>query len=99
MLRINWRVFTNPSLDKNSGAGDGKPAGFVVPVSFISDHIETLHEIDVEYKELALKSGIDQFERTPSLNDCPVFLDALADITAGYLRRNPCSHYHQLRIK
>jgi ferrochelatase len=58
----------------------------VVPVAFTSDHIETLHEIDIEYKELAKESGIQRFERAPALNDNPLFLDTLADIAAGHLR-------------
>lgn len=58
----------------------------VVPVAFTSDHIETLHEIDIEYKELAEQSGIRRFERAPALNDNPLFLDALADLVARQLR-------------
>lgn len=58
----------------------------VAPVAFTSDHIETLHEVDIEYKELAEQSGIRRFERAPALNDEPLFLDALADLVAGHLR-------------
>jgi ferrochelatase len=50
----------------------------VIPVSFVSDHIETLQEIDIVYKTLAIKSGIREFRRTPSLNLHPKFVDALA---------------------
>ncbi len=57
----------------------------VVPLGFTSDHIETLHEIDIEYKELAERCGIRYFRRAPSLNDAPPFLDALADIVARHL--------------
>jgi ferrochelatase len=57
----------------------------VVPIAFTSDHIETLHEIDIEYKELAEKSGIGRFERAPALNDDRLFLNALADIVASHL--------------
>jgi protoporphyrin/coproporphyrin ferrochelatase len=58
----------------------------VVPVAFVSDHIETLHEIDIEYTELAEKCGIERFERAPALNDSPLFMDALADLAAVHLR-------------
>ncbi len=58
----------------------------VVPIAFTSDHIETLHEIDIEYKELAEQSGIRRFERAPALNNDPLFLDALAKLVAGHLR-------------
>lgn len=59
----------------------------VAPVAFTSDHIETLHEIDIEYKELAEQSGIRRFERAPALNDEPLFLDALADLVDVHLRK------------
>ncbi|KAJ0015209.1 hypothetical protein Pint_21450 [Pistacia integerrima] len=40
----------------------------VIPVSFLSEHIETLEEIDMEYRELALESGIQNWRRIPALN-------------------------------
>lgn len=52
----------------------------VVPISFVSDHIETLYEIDIMYKELALASGIEVFERSPALNSSKTFIEALAGI-------------------
>ncbi|KAM7260427.1 hypothetical protein ACFE04_016168 [Oxalis oulophora] len=50
-----------------------------VPISFVSEHIETLEEIDVEYKELALKSGIENWGRVPALGCEPTFISDLAD--------------------
>lgn len=50
-----------------------------VPISFVSEHIETLEEIDVEYKELALKSGIEKWGRVPALGCEPTFISDLAD--------------------
>jgi len=50
-----------------------------VPVSFVSEHIETLEEMDVEYRELAEASGIDQWRRVPALNTHPRFIADLAD--------------------
>ena len=52
----------------------------VVPISFVSDHIETLSEIDREVREEAAHAGIRQFEMTPGLNDAPMFISALADL-------------------
>jgi protoporphyrin/coproporphyrin ferrochelatase len=45
----------------------------VLPISFVSDHIETLHEIDIELREAALSSGVKRFVRTESFNDDPKF--------------------------
>ncbi|XP_006580371.1 ferrochelatase-2, chloroplastic-like isoform X2 [Glycine soja] len=50
-----------------------------VPISFVSEHIETLEEIDVEYKELALNSGIEKWGRVPALGTEPTFISDLAD--------------------
>lgn len=50
-----------------------------VPVSFVSEHIETLEEIDMEYRELALDSGIKNWARVPALGLTPSFITDLAD--------------------
>ncbi len=52
----------------------------VIPVSFVSDHIETLHELDIRLKETAREAGIAAFLRVPALNDSPAFIRALRDI-------------------
>jgi len=51
----------------------------IVPISFVSDHIETLYEIDILYMGLASKLGINM-QRTESLNTSPGFIHALADL-------------------
>ena len=52
----------------------------VVPISFVSEHIETLQEIDIEYREVAEHSGIHNFRRVPALNTHPLFIEALAEL-------------------
>ncbi|HZU44355.1 MAG TPA: ferrochelatase, partial [Terriglobales bacterium] len=52
----------------------------VVPISFVSDHVETLGEIDHEAREQAEQLGITQFEMSAGLNDSPKFIAALADV-------------------
>jgi ferrochelatase len=52
----------------------------IVPISFVSDHVETLGEIDHEAREEALALGITQFEMTAGLNDSPKFIAALANL-------------------
>ncbi len=52
----------------------------VIPISFVSEHIETLEEIDMEYRHLAEESGIKNFYRVPALNTHPVFVEDLADM-------------------
>ncbi|KAE8665271.1 Ferrochelatase-2 [Hibiscus syriacus] len=50
-----------------------------VPISFVSEHIETLEEIDMEYKHLALESGIKNWGRVPALGCTSSFITDLAD--------------------
>jgi ferrochelatase len=52
----------------------------IVPVSFVSDHVETLGEIDHEAREEAAELGFRQFEMTGGLNDSPRFISALAGL-------------------
>ena len=57
----------------------------VVPISFVSDHVETLGEIDHEAREEAERLGIRKFEMTSGLNDSPTFIAALADLVGTAL--------------
>lgn len=57
----------------------------VVPISFVSEHIETLEEIDLEYRELAEESGITNWRRSPALNTDATFINDMADMVAEAL--------------
>jgi ferrochelatase len=63
----------------------------VVPVSFVSEHIETLQEIDIEYREIAEEAGISNFQRVPALNDHPKFIQSLADLVIQSLDSSRCT--------
>ncbi|AMW29414.1 MULTISPECIES: ferrochelatase [Arthrospira] len=67
----------------------------VVPISFVSEHIETLQEIDMEYRELAEESGIKNFYRVPALNTHPVFINDLADMVVEALE-SPSVHFSEV---
>jgi protoporphyrin/coproporphyrin ferrochelatase len=93
---VRWLGPSTETVIRQLGQ-QGQRSVVVVPVAFVSDHIETLHEIDLEYKELAEKSGIHRFERAPALNDAPIFLDALANIAADHLKNGEaCSSQYRL---
>ena len=64
-------------------AADHRKHVVVVPISFVSDHVETLHEIDIEHRRQARELGIEDFRMVPGLNDSPRFIAALA----GLVRR------------
>ncbi|HXF95011.1 MAG TPA: ferrochelatase, partial [Gemmatimonadales bacterium] len=60
-------------------AGAGAKDFLIVPIGFVCDHVEILYDIDVEYRQLADRLGV-RLERTASLNDDPLLIEALADI-------------------
>ncbi|MGC2731394.1 MAG: ferrochelatase, partial [Candidatus Sulfotelmatobacter sp.] len=57
----------------------------IVPVAFVSDHVETLGEIDHEAREQARRLGITQFEMSAGLNDSRRFISALAQLVTDAL--------------
>ncbi len=61
-------------------AAEGRKHVLVVPISFVSDHVETLHEIDIEHREQARGLGIEDFRMVPGLNDSPAFIRALGGL-------------------
>lgn len=52
----------------------------IVPISFVSDHVETLFELDIEYRHVAVKVGIENYIVMKGLNDSALFVKALAGI-------------------
>src|SRR5205814_8942772 len=72
-------------------AGQGQRAFLIVPIGFVCDHVEVLYDIDVVYRELARRLGV-QLERTASLNDDTLLVSALAEIarTAAAARAWTC---------
>jgi protoporphyrin/coproporphyrin ferrochelatase len=59
---------------------EGVKEMLVVPISFVTEHIETLHEINIEAREDAKKFGIEVFRMMPAVGDSPLFIAALKDI-------------------
>ena len=76
---VKWLEPSTEEMIKRLAAGGCKEL-LMVPLSFVSDHIETLYEIDIQYGEEARELGIANFRRSPSLNSAPVFIDCLADL-------------------
>jgi ferrochelatase len=57
----------------------------VVPIAFVTEHIETLSEINIEARHLASKAGVEQYEMVDALIDEPSYIDCLADVTMSAL--------------
>ena len=70
-------------------AAHDKAAVLVVPVAFVSEHSETLVELDVEYRELAEEHGVPGYFRVPAQNSDAGFVRALARLVEGALERGP----------
>jgi ferrochelatase len=61
-------------------AHEGVKEMLVVPISFVTEHIETLHEINIEARLEATKLGIERFRMMPAVGDSPLFIAALKDL-------------------
>ncbi|MGH9776135.1 MAG: ferrochelatase [Candidatus Acidiferrales bacterium] len=91
--RVGPQKWLEPSLVKTIEdlGRKGEKRVLVIPVSFVTEHIETLHEINIEARELAARFGVEEFLMMPALNDSPRFIAALEDLVlraAGVARVN-----------
>jgi ferrochelatase len=76
---IEWlRPYTDDVLPELGESGVRNLV--VVPISFVSEHIETLEEIDIEYRELAEENGVTNWRRCPALNTDETFIQDMADM-------------------
>jgi protoporphyrin/coproporphyrin ferrochelatase len=79
---VEWlKPYTEETIEEL--AAEGIKNLLVVPISFVSEHIETLQEIDMEYREVAEHAGIENFRRVPALNTHPIFINDLADMVVN----------------
>lgn len=91
--RATPQRWIGPSTDAAiEQAGREAVAVLVVPIAFVSEHSETLVELDVEYRALAQKSGVPGYFRAPTQTDDPGFIAALADLARETLARGPGLH-------
>ena len=65
----------------------------VVPIAFVSEHIETLVELDIEYRHLAEGLGVSPYLRAPTVGVAAPFIDALANAVADSLGRTGSAPY------
>ncbi|MBM4172346.1 MAG: ferrochelatase [Ignavibacteria bacterium] len=57
----------------------------IIPISFVSDHVETLFELDIEYRHIAEEVGIENYFVMTGLNDSPIFIEALKELVLEHL--------------
>jgi ferrochelatase len=76
--RLEW---LGPSTEDEVIAAARDLTGVIVtPIAFVSEHVETLVELDIEYAQLAAERGVPFYLRVPALGVAPRFIDALADL-------------------
>ena len=100
---LDWRIcyqsratpvkWIDPSTDVEIvRAGEDKTAVLVVPIAFVSEHSETLVELDIEYKELARKNGVPGYFRVPTQQVNAGFIDSLAECVRFVRGEGPGLH-------
>jgi ferrochelatase len=85
--KVGASKWLRPSMHETVArlAAEKRQRILVVPISFVSDHVETLHEIDIEHRAQAHGLGIEDYRMSPGLNDSPRFIEALAALVRGAL--------------
>lgn len=80
---LEWlRPYTEDEVRR---AGRDRVPVVVVPVAFVSEHVETLVELDLDYRRMAEEAGAPVYVRTPTVGVDPAFVGALADLARGAL--------------
>ncbi len=91
---VEWlQPYTEEAIEEL--AHKGTETLVVVPISFVSEHIETLQEIDMEYREIAEEAGIEHFQRVPALNTHPIFINDLASMVTEAIAA-PAIHFEAI---
>jgi len=91
--RVTPVKWLGPSVESEiQRAGADKVPVIIVPISFVSEHVETLVELDETMRDLARSAGVPHFSRLAAIRTSPLFINALAGF-GDFLRdrRTPCS--------
>lgn len=91
--RVGPVAWIGPSIEAEiARAGADKVPLVVAPISFVSEHVETLVELDETMREYAKAAGVPHYERVPAVRTEPRFIGLLADLVTFLKRRpSPCS--------
>jgi protoporphyrin/coproporphyrin ferrochelatase len=86
--RVGPLKWIGPSTEEEIDRAAADQAGLIVsPIAFVSEHIETLVELDEEYAERAHEKGVRFYLRAPALGASPLFIQALRDLTLAAVNR------------
>ncbi len=84
---LQWITPFTDDVIREAGAA-GRPV-IVVPIAFVSEHSETLVELDIEYRDLARESGVPQYIRVETVSADAAFIGGLADLVAMVADASP----------
>jgi ferrochelatase len=88
--RVGPLRWIGPATDEEIRcAGAERRALVVAPIAFVSEHSETLVELDMEYAHLARESGVPAYRRAPTVSTAPPFIEGLAGLVRAALLRGP----------
>jgi len=86
--RVGPMKWIGPATDAEiRRAGRERKAAVVVPVAFVSEHSETLYELDILYRKLAEEAGVPAYIRVPALSRSGAFIEALKTMVIGALEQ------------
>jgi len=87
--RVGPQEWIGPSTDETlEKAGAEKKSVVIVPIAFVSEHSETLVELDMEYGELAAEAGVPTYIRTPTVGCDSYFIGGLANLVETALEKS-----------
>jgi protoporphyrin/coproporphyrin ferrochelatase len=86
--RVGPMKWIGPSTEQEIEAAGRDKIGLIIsPIAFVSEHVETLVELDIEYVHIAKRLSLPFYLRAPALGAVPRFIDALADLTAQAMQQ------------
>lgn len=92
--KVGPKKWLEPSTEEEiKRAGERGDIVVVVPVAFVSEHSETLVELDVEYRDFATKNGVKEYYRVPALGTNENFIDSLKEMCLKLSRRETKKDY------
>jgi len=87
--RVGPMRWIGPSTPEAIGQAAADGVGVLIdPIAFVSEHIETLVELDRDYRRLAEAAGVPTYLRAPTLRTAPIFIEGLADLVVSALERS-----------
>lgn len=95
---LPWMVPSTENVIKSIAKNKIYKNIIIVPFVFTSDHIETLYELDIEYKHIAYQNGINKYIRVKALNNNKCFINGLANIVSTHLN-DKLNYSEQYKLK